>query len=169
MFRIFLLFFISVSGALSAQQLVHKHHITFVVSKRKADFYTGVDYSIRLNRWQPVAGVETGITRTFFQQRFNPLVKVGCVYLLVDRAAFKLGGSAMAYGGMLTYNKSEHQKQFTQEYLGGYMLTYGKRIMLYHSMMIGSYTESFRSRLTGRNSFYTAFNYSFNIGITYAF
>lgn len=78
-----------------------KHGVHIGTAWNYQDFQLGLGYSYRPEHWRIEGQLETGVIRTFFQQRFFPRISVTGAYMLALNRGFTFGlGPTYAFSSL---------------------------------------------------------------------
>jgi hypothetical protein len=153
---------------LTAQE---KHFNAFSVSldARKIDYFFRIESHFKVQKINVALGIEFGIVKTLFQQRFFPGVHGQISYPLLKTAHFSLAPAIELNYNVLTVQKSAKHPNVFQEYRLGYQLTWGKTFKLIHSAGIGMIAEQYYGAYSQKYITAVGLGYSVKIGCFYAF
>lgn len=168
MFRllfIFLFLFSIHQNSIAQDSLFRKVDVHFGMTRM--DFFTGVQYSMQVHQWQPFVMLETGINRTFFQNRIYPRVSLGSAYFFLKKGKYKFGPQVSYSYSVLRINKNtSHYHQWNEVYLGS-RIEFGSKFRFTNVISGGWMNERFYNQLTNKRSGVNALGFYFNFGICY--
>ncbi|MDD2982863.1 MAG: hypothetical protein PHQ74_05695 [Crocinitomicaceae bacterium] len=136
---------------------------------RKIDYFLAIDYHFGVQKLNFAFGLETGIVKTFFQQRFFPGIHAQINYPLLNKNHFFLAPAFDLNYNLLSVQKGSRHPHVFQEYRLGYQLNCGNKLKLIHSAGVGLISEHFYGAYSQKYRSAIGFAYSVKIGCLYAF
>jgi hypothetical protein len=134
----------------------------------RLDFFTGVEYTKRLQNFYPYVAAECGINRTFFQQRFYPKVMLGSSYDLIKNEKILLGPTIHYAYSALKINRSSSYFHQWHELTGGIRFEAGLKWKFIFSAEYGVFTERYFDQVIKDKKNVCASSYVTSMGLGYA-
>ena len=138
-------------------------------SMTKMDFFTGIQAYRNINHWSIGSGIETGVNRTFFQQRFFPKIAVFGIYKFVVKPSlsiYALGNYAFSF---CKFNQMSDSFHYWNEIYGGIGVEFGNRFRPFLNTSLGLLQESFRSLFDNEILKFNTLGFQGTIGLKYVF
>lgn len=160
------LFFLLLSRIFAAQDLNRdsSFRLALKIGVTRLDFFLGPELSFINKRLLFIGSVETGVNRTFFQQRVFPRVSIGFGYHYVVK---ELGLEPLIMISHSVLKLSDHQNSrhsWTESYLG-YRLTIGGNWKFVNEIMGGWIAESYPVHSKHSTKVAGTFGYYGSIGV----
>lgn len=149
-------------GQEAAQSVNYRLNVT------RFDFFTGLEYTKRIQSFQPFAALEFGINRSIFQQRFFPKMAVGLSYDLVRNEQWMLGPSLQTSYSLLKVNRSTNHFHQWNELMIGLRLETGKKWKYICLAEYGLVVETYFDQVTKKNERIGSYGYVLSMGFGYA-
>lgn len=167
--KLFLFLFLSLCFGNIHAQTEKSKALSVSLDARKIDYFFDLDFHFELHKFQIAAGLETGIIKTFFQQRFFPGIHAQVAYPIVNRSNFSLAPAIDLNYNLLKVQRQSNHPNIYQEYRLGYALKWGKKFQLIHSAGIGLIAEHAYGAFSQK--YISAFDlgYSIKLGCLYEF
>ena len=160
------LFFLLLSRIFTAQDLNRdsSFQLAFKTSVTRLDFFVGPELSYTNKRLIFVGSIETGINRTFFQNRLFPRISIGFGYHYVvkDMAVEPLIMISQSVLKLSDQQNSRHS--WTESYLG-YRFTIGGNWKFVNEIMGGWIAESYPVQSKHSTKVAGTFGYYGSIGL----
>lgn len=139
------------------------------IDARKMDYFFGVDYHIKFEKFYLALGVETGIIKTAFQQRLFPGIHLQATYPLIKKERFTFAPAIDLNANALQIQRKSRHLNLFQEFRLGYDLRWGNKFKFIHSAGLGIIGEHFYGAYSQK--YKTAFDigYSIKLGCLYEF
>lgn len=162
------LFIITLSTSSGFAQDSLSNKLSFQIGMTRMDFFTGVHYARKMHAYQPLAAIELGINRTFFQSRIFPKVSIGGSYFVIDKQKFVFGPSLSFSYSLLKVNLSSSYLHQWNELYGGLHFEVGSKIRFSSNLSAGWMNERYFNQVTQRKSGVNSLGFNFNFGVLYA-
>ena len=146
-----------------------KWGVSSIFSMTRMDFFAGIQGVRNINHWSVGAGIETGVNRTFFQQRFYPKISLFGNYQFIIKSRFRfyaLGSYALSFCKINNLNDSFH---YWSEIYGGIGIDFGNRIRPFINTSIGLIEESFKNSFENKILRFNTLGFQGAIGLKYVF
>lgn len=165
--RIFLLFCITFSLTLSAQQERH-HSIGIGVSAARVDFFFQGNYQYQFQKLELAGGLGIGVIRSIFQTHIFPQATLRSSYYFLNRPKVQLGPTlSLNYCGV-RLNNQQSKINFWQQYYLGYCFTVGNRLKFVQITEIGPQFETYYTEYDQKYKTAGELGYSLQFGLRYA-
>lgn len=139
------------------------------VDARKMDYFIGMDYHLKIQHVDLALGIEAGIVKTVFQQRFFPGFHLQVAYPLIQKERFSLAPAVDLNVNILQIQKASKYPNLFQECRLGYELKWGNKIKFMHAAGLGIITEHFYGAFSQKYKTAFGMGYSVKIGCLYVF
>jgi hypothetical protein len=143
--------------------------ISYNFSMTKMDFFTGFQGLKTINNWSLGLGLETGVNRTFFQQRFYPKIQLITNYTFVRKSWIRMFASGNYGFSFCKVNQLSNATHFWNEWYCGLGFEFGKRIRPYINASAGLLQEAFMGNNEARILRFNTMGFQGTIGLRYAF
>lgn len=156
------------SSSLVAQDSL-KNSIAIHFGMNRLDFFTGVQYSKKINQLNAFSSFEVGVNRTIFQKRFFPRISFGASYFMLNKQKVSIGPQLSWSYSVLKINKNtDHLNQWNEIYLGA-KIEIGSRLRFTNVISGGWMNERYFSQLTNKRAGVNSMGFYVNIGLSYGF
>jgi hypothetical protein len=118
--------------------------LSFKTGINRLDFFSGVELSCRKNHLIFLTALETGVNRTFFQQRVFPRASVGFGFLF-KKQPMELQPMLMVSQSFLNLSSQQNSVHFWTECYFGYRFSVGKKWKFVNEVMGGWMIERYAS------------------------
>ena len=159
-----LLLFISKLSLTQQLQLDSSLNVGFKTGINRLDFFSGVEGVCSMRRFVFISSLETGINRTFFQQRIFPRASVGFGYQFF-RGRMQLEPLVMFSQSWLKLSSNKNSDHFWTECYVGYRFTIGTKWKLVNEVMGGWMNERFFVENSGKNKSFGTVGYYGSLGL----
>ena len=130
----------------------------------RLDFFGGLEGAYNMRRFVFSSSLETGVNRTFFQQRIFPRASVGFGYQFF-RGRMKFEPLVMVSQSWLKLSSSKNSDHFWTECYVGYRFTIGKKWKFVNEVMGGWMNERFFVENSGTNKAFGTVGYYGSFGL----
>lgn len=168
MFRqLFIILFFTFVNQNSIAQDSLANQVGLHVGLNRMDVFSGVCYSMRKEQLLFFVTAETGVNRTFIQNRIFPRIGIGTVYYLLSKTKIKLGPLiSYNYSFLKVNNNSEHLHQWNEIYLGS-KLEIGTKLRFTNVISGGWMNERYYNQFTNKKSGVNSMGFYTSLGLAY--
>lgn len=167
---LFLFMFLSVNVIVWSNQ---KDSINWGVSSSfsmtRMDFFTGIQAYKNIHRWSIGAGIETGVNRTFFQNRVFPKISIIGNYQFISKTSFGFYTFGNYAFSLCKINQITDSFHYWNEIYGGIGVEFGNRFRPFLNTSMGLLQESFQSNVENKTLKYNTLGFQGTIGLKYVF
>ncbi len=137
-------------------------------SINRLDYFTGVSFRLKNNRWIFGTELTVGANRTFAQERFFPRFGLIGGWDLIEKRNNQLNIELKTALSMLNLKTTSNNFHFWQEYLGGLSYSVGNAVRFNLAMYAGWLNENFNDTFTYKRINKGTLGYEALIGLSYA-
>jgi hypothetical protein len=163
-YLLLLLLFLSIQSFAQQLPVDSSFNLTLKTGINRLDFFSGVEGVFNRRQFVFITSLETGINRTFFQQRIFPRASIGFAYR-VFHGRLQLEPLAMISQSWLKLSSSENSDHFWTECSLGYRFTIGKKWKFVNEIMGGWMSERFFVETSGVNKAFGTVGYYGSLGL----
>ena len=138
-------------------------------SMTNLDFFVGFQALNVWDRWSFGLGLETGVNRTIFQQRFFPKVSVIGNFTFFRRPWVNIFISGNYALSVCKINQSTDSFHYWNEVYSGLGLEFGRRFRPFLCASTGLLHESFRNKVQNKLFGFNTLGFQGTIGLKYVF
>jgi hypothetical protein len=142
--------------------------LNYRIDLTQFDFFTGIEYARKYNRFQPFTAFEIGINRTIFQQRFYPKFSVGLSYDLLKSDKILLGPTFHYGYSILKVNRNSSHFHQWNEIMGGVRFEIGSKWKYVVSAEYGFIGETYFDQQVQDKETIATSGYVISMGVCYA-